>query len=476
MMLTNFTPQKHGFSFNNNFVSERFRGLTARGLCGGWSYTALDYYFTNNPIPQQTFRPATKTILHNYLSTRQTDSILNNIDKWTEIGLNPNTTQNTEFFHRGISNNPGGGIDQLRQFIDQGKPCILGLQSDNGGSGNHQVIAYGYNMGRYQGDYGPYLSDFEIYVCDPEYPKTKRTLIADATRQVFCYKKKHSTAWRTYFVHKNYQPCSPPLVHNPIYPNDSLAYELVLKFETGNDDLRGGNDNLNLLVNLTDGSQQMYQNINLGARWVRNSSEFAEIILQKPIRPEQLRNLTLSTTTKGGISGDNWDMTQLTLYEIIGTTLHEVKQVGFKRFTGTNKTLRIQINDPPTNLGQVNKLELTFKTGDDDLRGGNDNLNIYLRFRDGSTQAVYNINGGNKWANNTNLTVTINLNRAILPSDITSVTLETTFKGGIGSDNWNLDAIAIKATGPDINQEILTKTGKPYKRFTANNKTLTLRH
>ncbi|MCL2476837.1 hypothetical protein [Candidatus Bathycorpusculum sp.] len=474
-MLTNFTPQ-HSFSFDNNFTTELFRGLTAKGLCGGWSYAALDYYFTNKPIPPQTFRPATGTILHKYLTSRQTDSILNNLDTWIEIGLNPNKKQTSKFFHRGISTNPGGCINELSQFLDKGKPCVLGLQSDDTGSGNHQVIAYGYNMGRYKGDYGTHLDEFEIYVCDPEHPKTKRTLIADATRQVFCYKKRHSTTWRTYFVHKNYQPCPPPLIHNPTtYPNDGLTYELVLKFETGNDDLRGGNDNIDLLVNLTDGTQQIYHNINLSARWLSHSSEFAQIILPNPIQPKQLHNLTLSTTSKGGISGDNWDMTKLTIYEIIGTTLQEIKKVGFKRFTGNDKTLLIPINNTPTLSGQINKLELTFKTGSDDLRGCNDNLNLYVHFRDGTTQSVYNVNGGNKWNKNSSLNITINLNRAVLPSDITAVTLETTFRGGINSDNWNLDAITIKAAGPDINQEIITKTGNPYKRFTANNKTLTLR-
>jgi hypothetical protein len=106
-------------------------------------------------------------------------------------------------------------------------------------------------------------------------------------------------------VDKNYHPQRPPTI-NANYPRDNRVYELVLQFGTGGDDLRGGNDNVDMVVNLTDGTQQTYRNINLGSRWVVNNDESAEVILQRAVRQEELRSLVISTTFGGGLGGDNW--------------------------------------------------------------------------------------------------------------------------------------------------------------------------
>src|SRR5262249_12941569 len=148
------------------------------GLCGGMSYAALDYFFAHRAISQQPFRPANGTTLYNYLYSRQVTSITSNLDKWTEIGFNPGGARNSEFFHWGVSAKPGERIDELKSFIDRGSPCVLGMQGD-GSTGNHQVIAIGYSMGRYQGLLGDHIQDFKLYVCDPNYPGQIRTLIPD---------------------------------------------------------------------------------------------------------------------------------------------------------------------------------------------------------------------------------------------------------------------------------------------------------
>jgi hypothetical protein len=340
-----FSPPLHGFKFDNQFTNDFIPALDIRtnGLCGGMSYTTLDYYFAFLPAPIQPFRPANGTVLHSYLYDRQVTSIESNIDKWTELGFNPGGARDTEFFNWGISAKPGERIDELRQFLDNGTPCVLGLQGD-GSTGNHQVIAFGYHMGRYQGDLGAHIEDFYILICDPNYPGLSRTLIADVGRQIYHYREGGSETWRTYFVDKNYHAQQPPAIGNANFPMDNLVYELVLKFFTGGDDLRGGNDNLDLVVNLTDGSNHVYRNINLGSRWVVNNNESAEVRLESPVRVEQLQSIVISDTFSRGPGGDNWNMDSLEIYVLGGGPLYrEIKRVGSKRFTGDDKTLIVPL-------------------------------------------------------------------------------------------------------------------------------------
>ncbi len=140
-----------------------------------------------------------------------------------------------------------------------------------------------------------------------------------------------------------------------------------------------------------------------------------------------------------------------------------IKHVGFHRFTGSDKQLIVPINNaPPSTPGQVSQLVFEFRTGGDDLRGGNDNVNILTSFSDGRTQEEDNVNHSSKWDNNSTHSVTIVLNKAVMPNQIASVRLSTTFSGGMGGDNWNMDGVKITAIGNSVNQ-VLTKYGA--KRF-----------
>ncbi|NEQ27075.1 MAG: hypothetical protein F6K28_50305, partial [Microcoleus sp. SIO2G3] len=340
LLTRRFNPAEHGFKFENEFENDFIPALDIRteGLCGGMSYAALDYYFAHLPIPTQPFRPANGTTLHRYIYDRQVTSIVSNLDKWAEIGFNPGGIRDTEFFNWGISAKRGERIDELRQFLDKGIPCVLCLQGE-GSTGNHQVIAFGYDMGRYQGDLGEHIEDFKIFICDPNHPEEIRTLVPDVERKIYCHQEDRSKTWRTYFVDKNYHAQQPPAIANANYPVDDLVYELILNFVTGIDDLRGGNDNIDLEVNLTDGSKQVYRNINLGSRWISNNDESAEIILPHPIRVEQLQSLVITTTFGSGFGSDKWDMNSLIIHILGGNLFKNIKSVGFKRFTGEDNTL-----------------------------------------------------------------------------------------------------------------------------------------
>jgi len=121
--------------------------------------------------------------------------------------------------------------------------------------------------------------------------------------------------------------------------------------------------------------------------------------------------------------------------------------------------------------GEVTELLLQFQTGSDDLRGGNDNLNIDLHFADGTTQSNLNVNRSARWPDNTPNTATIVLNRAVPLAALKSLTLTTTFSGGINGDNWNMNSVTVTAVGNGVKKQI---GSYGFKRFTGDQKQLSV--
>jgi hypothetical protein len=475
---TSFDPTKNGFNFVNDFKNDFISALsiTTGGLCGGMSYTALDYYFAHAGVPRQDFRPANGTPFQSYLYNRQVESIKSNLDKWSELGLNPGGARDSEFFNWGLQASNGGRLEELRSFLDNGTPAPLGLQGD-GKTGTHQVVAIGYDMGRYKGDLGAYESDFKIFIYDPNHPNQTMTLVPDPANHIYHYQSGGSgETWRTYFVDKNYHAQRPPAISNPSYPKDGLLHEVVLQFLTGSDDLRGGS-RIDLTINSFDGTQQHFPNINLGARWLDHYTENAAVVLPRPVPIAQIRSLVLTGAAgfaSGSMGGDNWDMDQVVVqaYATGARQQPPLKTAGPFRFTGDHKELEISMNAaPPAAPGQVTQLILRFQTGSDDLRGGNDNLNIDLRFGDGTTQSLLNVNRSARWPDNTTNTAAIMLNRAVPPTALKSLTLTTTFSGGINSDNWNMNSLTVTAVGNGVNKQI---GSYGFKRFTGDQKQLSV--
>ena len=271
---TTFDPAKHGFKFVNDFQTQiQIAGLNGPrfgGLCGGMVYASLDYYKNNLPIPSQTHRPTSGSTLHQYILNRQTNSTLLNVngtsnaDKWSELILNPFGWRSSEFFNWGLQGSNGGRIQELVEMMSTGNPVPLGLfKAGSGGIGpHHQVLAIGYDMGRYKGDLGNYKEDFKIFIYDPNHPAETLTLRANAANQSYYYEQYPGENWMTYFVDKKYTVSRPPVIQTTTLPNDGLVRQLVLEIRTGGDDLRGGNDNVNAIVKYADGTSDVYENIN----------------------------------------------------------------------------------------------------------------------------------------------------------------------------------------------------------------------
>jgi hypothetical protein len=313
--LTSFDPAVHGFKFVNSF-SNSFIGppisMTTSGLCGGMSYTVLDYYNNSMTIPGQDFRPANSTTIQSYLYLRQVTSLLSNVDKWGEVSLNPFGARTVEFFNWGLT----ARLLELKSFIDRGVPVPLGLKGTGGllDKHDHQVLAIGYDMGRYAGNLGSYIGDLRIYILDPNYPKKTLTLVPDTATYEFYEVEEPANRWRTYFVDGNYHPMAPPAIVDPSYPADGLVHELEMDFGTGIDDMRGGADHVDLTIRLSDRTSQYYPNISLGGRWLPHYLETVQVILSKPVSQASIVLMEITTNATGGLNGDNWDLTTLQVY------------------------------------------------------------------------------------------------------------------------------------------------------------------
>ena len=348
---TGFNPEVHGFNFVNSFNNDVIKEIDFRtsGLCGGMVYAALDYYKTRKNIPQQSHRPAVHTELHDYIYDRQVHSIEGNLDKWAEVGFNPFGARNSEFFNWGLQGFNGGRLQELRELIDRGQPAPLGLwHADGYEGGDHQVLAIGYKMGRYKGDLKDHKEDFEIYIYDPNYPNEKQTLKADPRTQTYYYKDKTERRWLTYFVDKKYRVRTPPDIAESVSGTDGKIRNLLLTVKTGNDDLRGGNDNFDVKVHYFNHPSRYFRNVNKSRRWLGNYAQTVELDLNRQVQKDDISHIEIITDFSGGIGGDNWNVDDILVEAIIdGSRVQLAEKSGnpLYRFTGNNKLYRLTINE-----------------------------------------------------------------------------------------------------------------------------------
>ncbi|MDJ0522599.1 MAG: hypothetical protein QNJ90_11080 [Planctomycetota bacterium] len=464
-----FNPSTHGFNFINDFNNDFVAALDIRtgGLCGGMVYTALDYFSAGMRIPRQDYRPANRTTLQSYIYNRQVKSIVPNVPKWANMGLNPNGKRNAQLFRRAATSE----FNLLKAKIDAGTPVPLGVHGIDGVT--HQIMAVGYKRGR-----AP--NDVQVYVYDPNHKNKIITMRSQPGRNYFYYvgymngDDRRKYMWRTFFTDTAYRPVRPPALRDSNYPSNGRVHELLLHMETGDDDLRGKNDNVNLTIHMRDGRRFLQRNINRSARWLSNYTEFASVKLTQPLQKSGIAAFELWTTFRGGVAGDNWDLKRVTIEGYTGGTARErlAHRSSFFRFTGSRKNLRINVGRPApaATAGQVTALRLQIKTGGDDLRGNNDNVHAVILFRSGTRKMVQTINARQRWADNSERTVDLPLDRPVNRNEITGVELRTTARGGTSGDNWNMAHLrVIPLSGGDTGRAYFFRQGRPLHRFTGRN-------
>ncbi|HLE12892.1 MAG: hypothetical protein A2504_13320 [Bdellovibrionales bacterium RIFOXYD12_FULL_39_22] len=444
---TKFKPDGYGFRFANTFANNAVPELEIRtsGLCGGMAYAALDFYYGKIQVPRQDYRPAPGTTLQNYLYGRQVDSIMANLDRWAEYGFNPDGIRNREFFNWGIGS---ARISELRSFIDRGEPVVLGLQGASMGS--HQVLAIGYDLGRYTGDFGPFVTDFKIFIYDPNHPKEVKTLIPHPSDATFVLAEHPEEGWRSYFVDPNYHFNRPIFLPNPNYPSDRLIRELLFQFYTGADDLRGGADMAIVMIKLKNGMIIPFPNVNLGSRWLNNHEETARLVLPLPVAEADLDSFSVISTFAGGVSGDNWDMAKLVVRGIGGGYDKILKRVPYKHFAGRTELVVPFQSKPPTPTGFVDTVTLDIKTGADDLRGGDANFHAIIHYRSGLMDVFNFVNGTMNWPAYSSHYEYLSLTQRVPADDIVAVTLMMT----PSNDIWHMKSIEITAWGPGFKRKI----------------------
>jgi hypothetical protein len=272
--------------------------------------------------------------------------------------------------------------------------------------------------------------------------------------------------------------------------------QLQLRLRTGDDDLRGGQNNLNVEVHFADGTMQVANNVNHGANWGNNSTNVVTVPLQHPVGPNQIKMLRLVHSAQGGYtppnaaqgglmtspvgpalapvyaaqgihSEDNWDMAELQAFGLGSGINVPIASFGSHRFTGSSPSLDINaqpgVGCPTGN--QVSKLSFTFWTGDDDLRGGQDNLDITIHFADGTSQSEPNVNHSERWPDGSTKGAEILLSRPVTMDQIKSISLSDTFSGGSGGDNWNMSSMQADAW---VNGKYHTIAQSGFHRFSAD--------
>ena len=121
--------------------------------------------------------------------------------------------------------------------------------------------------------------------------------------------------------------------------------------------------------------------------------------------------------------------------------------------------------------GMVKEILLEIRTGGDDLRGGNDNVGVAVRIKGKPEQKFPNINKSARWIGNYTETVSLKLTAPVKKEDIQSIFFSTSFGGGIGGDNWNMDWVKVMVNGGEV---IAEKSGAPLNRFTGERRFYTL--
>ena len=167
---TSFVPRNQGFRFINFFdllptrtlpkvLGRDLDRMTIIGLCGGMCFAAIDYFLAQQSRPEVVDVKQLPSELLSYLRSRQSESTplrtLIKLANWV-FKDNLQVGQMTALRE----------VPKLRALLDQGQPAVLLLVCTHGvenPTGNHQVVATGY-------DFDPASQELAVYLYDPNHP------------------------------------------------------------------------------------------------------------------------------------------------------------------------------------------------------------------------------------------------------------------------------------------------------------------
>lgn len=273
-----------------------------------------------------------------------------------------------------------------------------------------------------------------------------------------------------------------------------------LEIKTGADNLehRDFQHDLEIRIKVDGKPDVVLLNANRGQTWANNSTHKIKMNLDPTTTADQIKEIQLyrrvdSWNNFDAGRADNWNLHKLVATATIikdgrplKYSLLNLQGTGGKalfRFVYENRNLPDDGQEKglsksfPTSPAFVSgtasrptiTLKALFKTGGDDLRGGNDNVTMTIKYKSGAASTVFsNMNAGRNWRNFNISNVEKPLPATFNIYDIESIELRHTGGGGIGADNWYLDKFKITLT---INGEpivILDKEEAPIHYFTGD--------
>jgi len=263
---------------------------------------------------------------------------------------------------------------------------------------------------------------------------------------------------------------------------------LVVTLGTGADDLRGRGDNVSITLRLRGSPATIdLANLNGGTRLDANS----ERIFTKEIPSSATLDINSISEVvvkhDGGGSNDEWVINKVQILikktvPVPGTPRpgREITRLlvndnypSIHRFTSRSRQKSFSANANQTALRNAT-ITAVFTTGDDDLRGGGDNVDLVIRFRRGGGPiTIRNLNRSQNWPGSSTRTIR---NKELLGSDdididdIESVEVRHTGGGGFSADNWNLAAFKLTITKDGRTRELVDQVRRLIFRFTGESR------
>lgn len=186
---TSFRPKFNGFRFKNSDAEWEFFGVTGKLLCGGMSYSAIDYFLAKIGTPKETSAPALGTPLQDYLQSRQVTAHLNTSHRFLNHWITPpdrRPSMDEEF-------------ETVKSFIDKGQPipiCTAGVVGEG-----HHLAAFAYQGGDL----------WTIYAYDPNSPGKVAMVekYMNGPDKHFIKNSESSKFWHSFFCDDGYEKKTP---------------------------------------------------------------------------------------------------------------------------------------------------------------------------------------------------------------------------------------------------------------------------